>query len=141
MSKPPQQKPPSASDAAVEQRYTVRGIVRHGDRRGKKLGYPTANVWIHQDIRDGVYTSMIRVRGIWHPSVTFIGAAKTFNKKQRLLESHIFDFQKTIYGEWVSVRLFTHIRGNKKFDSVEDLLQAMRSDCRAARSYFVSYDT
>lgn len=116
--------------------YRVRGIVRHGDKRGAKLGYPTANVWIHQDARDGVYASRIRVRGVWYPSVTFIGAAKTFGRKQRLLETHIFDFQKTIYGEWVSVRVFKRLRGNKKFDSVQDLMQAMHADCEQARAYF-----
>lgn len=114
----------------------VRGIVRHGDKRGKKLGYPTANVWIHQDLRDGVYVSLIRVRNLWYPSVTFIGAAKTFGKKQRLLETHVFDFRKQIYGEWVSVRLLKHLRGNKKFDSVQELLRTMQKDEQQARNYF-----
>jgi riboflavin kinase/FMN adenylyltransferase len=115
---------------------TLRGIVRHGDKRGKKLGYPTANVWMHQDTRDGVYVSLIRVRDVWYPSMTFIGAAKTFGKKQRLLETHIFDFDMQIYGEWVSVQLHKYVRGNKKFDSVTELLRAMKKDEQQARAYF-----
>jgi len=115
---------------------TVRGIVRHGDKRGAALGYPTANVRLHQNVHDGVYVSLVSVRGKWHPSVTFIGAAKTFNKTQRILETHIFDFTSQIYGEWVSVRLLRRLRGNKKFHSVQQLLRAMRDDERRARKYF-----
>jgi riboflavin kinase/FMN adenylyltransferase len=123
-------------DTAYPVLFRVRGVVRHGDKRGVQLGYPTANVWIHQNIPDGVYASLIRVRDTWYTSETFIGAAKTFNKTQRLLETHIFDFNKTIYGEWVSVYLLKRLRGNKKFNSVPKLLQAMRADEKNARAFF-----
>ncbi len=115
---------------------TVRGIVRHGDGRGRKLGYPTANIFIHQPLRDGVYISFATWRGHTYPSITFIGAAKTFHKRQRWLETHFLDFNTDIYSEWVSVRLLAYLRGNKRFDSVADLIQAMRKDESHARAYF-----
>lgn len=117
-----------------------RGIVRHGDGRGKQLGYPTANIHLHRpDVREGVYFGLTTLQGQTYPSIIFIGAAKTFNAKQRWLETHLLDFNKNIYGQRVSVRLFTYVRGNRKFDSIADLVQAMRKDERKARAYFQQY--
>lgn len=112
------------------------GVVQHGEGRGRRLGTPTANVRLHKHASDGVYVTETRVGRTWYRSVSFIGAAKTFGRTERWLESHLLDFDEDIYGEWITVRFHTRIRGNRRFDSVEELIQAMKRDIEATRHYF-----
>lgn len=112
------------------------GKVVHGDRRGKKLGFPTANMRYHHQADDGVYISLAKVGDEWHEALTFIGAAKTFGNTQRRAETWILDFNRNLYGQWISVRLLKYTRGNKKFVSVDALIDAIRNDEKQARRYF-----
>ncbi len=119
------------------------GKVQHGDKRGKQLGFPTANLFLHKDIEEGVYVSVVRSssfnvhsKNTWIPSLTFIGSAKTFNKKEYKAEAHILDFNKDIYGKVLTVRLLKKLRGNKKYNNVTDLVCQMKEDEQAARAYF-----
>ncbi len=114
----------------------LRGKVRQGDHLGRTLGYPTANIRLHNTtVRDGVYISETRLGDSWYPSATFIGAAKTFGQTKRLAESHLFDQQIDMYGRWISIRLLEFIRENKKFPSTNALVAAMRKDEAIARKY------
>lgn len=112
------------------------GKVREHNRRGKKLGFPTANVNLTKDIPEGIYISQTKIENVLHKSLTFIGKAKTFNEKKFLAETYILNFNKDIYGKWVSVNLIKKIRNNQKFNSVKDLVQQMRKDEEVARKYF-----
>lgn len=114
----------------------IRGIVRHGDRRGRALGYPTANLRLHQSVRDGVYFAVTRIGSKEYPSLAFVGAPKTFDSVYRRLEVHILDFSKNIYDQWIGVTLLGYVRGNERFNSLPELQKAMKSDEIHARKFF-----
>ncbi|MBI2085832.1 riboflavin biosynthesis protein RibF [Candidatus Daviesbacteria bacterium] len=112
------------------------GKVRKHNQRGKKLGFPTANVNLTKDISVGIYISKTKLNGVLYPSLTFIGMAKTFNEKKFLAETFILDFNKDIYGKWISVSLIKKIRNNQKFNSAEELIKQMKKDEQEAKKYF-----
>lgn len=114
----------------------LRGKVRSGQKRGKALEFPTANINLHRKIEEGVYISHTKVEEKTYSSLTFIGAAKTFNEKKAKAESYIFSFNRNIYGKWVSIKLLKKLRGNKKFKSEKDLIVQMQKDKQIALEYF-----
>lgn len=114
----------------------IRGKVRHGDKRGRTIGYPTANVDLHRAVKPGVYAAATKVRGKWRPSMAFIGAAKTFGNTQKRAESHVLDFSGNIYDDMVSIRLLHFIRPNKKFTGPKQLVKAIQKDEKQIRAYF-----
>lgn len=118
--------------------YKIWGKVQKHNQRGKKLGFPTANVALHKNIAEGIYISKTKIDRKQYQSITFIGEAKTFNEKKFHAETYILDFNQNIYNKWISVRLLKKIRENKKFASVDKLVEQMRKDEEAARRYFAS---
>lgn len=116
--------------------YKFWGKVRQHNQRGKKLGFPTANINLTKKIPEGIYISKIKIEKIFYPSVTFIGTAKTFGEKRFQAEIYILDFNKDIYGDWITVELIKKIRNNKKYNSAKQLISQMREDEKQARKYF-----
>lgn len=116
-----------------------KGKVIKGKKRGKALGFPTANIVIGGDAEEGIYISRIYLKKIDYPSLTFIGAAITFGDKKVQAESYILDFNEDIYGKEVEVELLKKIRNNQKFATVEELIKAMEEDERLTREYFNSH--
>lgn len=116
--------------------YNFWGKVRKHKQRGRKLGFPTANVDLHQQITEGVYISKTKLSGELFNSLTFIGTAKTFGEKKYHSETYILDFNENIYGQWISIELINKIRGNQAFKSAEDLIEQMKEDERKTRQYF-----
>ena len=114
------------------------GKVRKHNQRGKKLGFPTANINLTKNIPEGIYISRIKLNGSWHQALTFVGSAKTFHEKKILAETYILDFDRDIYGQWISINLLKKIRGNQKFESADKLIKQMKKDEQAARKYFSS---
>ncbi|MCW1930151.1 MAG: riboflavin kinase [Candidatus Kerfeldbacteria bacterium] len=115
----------------------IRGIVRKGFQRGRLLGYPTANVRLHnRSIREGIYVALVRVDGKLYHGAAFIGAAKTFNLRERKLEVYILDFDKTIYDQWIIVHLLKFLRPNVRFTSVGQLKKAIKHDVIQTRKFF-----
>lgn len=112
------------------------GKVKKHNQRGKKLGFPTANVNINKNIPEGIYISKVKLQGLWYKSLTFIGQAKTFGEIRFHAETYILDFKKDIYGKWISVKLLKKIRDNKKFNSAKELIEQMKRDEKKAREYF-----
>lgn len=112
------------------------GKVKKGKNRGKALGFPTANVRLHKEIPEGIYISMVKIAGKKHPSLTFIGIAKTFNDKEYLSESYILNFDQELYSKWISVELMQKIRSNKKFRSEKELVVQMELDKKEAEKFF-----
>ncbi len=117
--------------------YSIRGKVRKGQQRGKELGFPTANIRLHKSISEGIYVSLAKVHGKEYQSLTFIGAAKTFGQTEVLAETYIFDFNDTIYEDWITVKLLQKIRDNMKFTSANELVKQMNQDKDQARKYFL----
>ena len=115
---------------------TFWGKVKKGKSRGKNLGFPTANIALHKNIPEGVYVSEVIIANKVYSAATFIGSAKTFGEKEYKAENYILDFDKNIYGKWITVRLFKMLRGNKKFTSQQALIKEMELDVLAARKFF-----
>lgn len=116
--------------------YVFRGKVREGKKRGRDLGYPTANIRLSQPISSGIYISLVKIADETHPALTFIGNAKTFDETLYQAETYILDFNKNIYGQWMSIKLLKKIRDNQKFTSAHALVKQMKGDEKAARIFF-----
>lgn len=115
-------------------RMKISGIVQKHKGRGKKLGFPTANIEIDKNVGDGIYIATVGPMEL--PTIVFIGAAKTFGEKKRWAEIYILDFDEDIYGQEIEVELIKKIRSNKKFDLQAELVRQMKEDELAAREYF-----
>jgi len=129
----------AGATAMLGRPHEVRGVVGHGDRRGRELGFPTANVLVDDAIllpADGIYAGTLRgADGIERPSAMSLGRRPTFYTDQgySLLEVHVLDFDGDLYDEPVAVRFVERLRGEERFDSVEALIAQMTLDCHRAR--------
>ncbi len=116
--------------------YAIEGVVQRGDKRGSELGYPTANLELgdYQRPKYGIYAVRVTLEdGSEHPGVANLGVRPTFEPPQELLEAHLFDVERDLYGQRIEVALHAFIRDEKKFDSVNDLVAEMRNDEAQAR--------
>ncbi len=117
--------------------FAIRGIVEHGDKNGRKLGYPTANVVIDTYLRPkyGVYavTGKILATGEELQGAANIGVRPQFQPPKELLEPHFFDFSGDLYGQEIEVAFHHFLRGEAKFDTLDDLIAQMDKDCAQAR--------
>jgi riboflavin kinase/FMN adenylyltransferase len=114
----------------------LKGRVAHGDKRGRVLGFPTANLNGQVPLAYGVYASQTRIEGddkVW-PSVTSYGTRPTFDGADQRVETHILDFQGDIYGREIEVTLLAFIRPELRFTSVDALITAMQGDVTQARA-------
>lgn len=120
--------------------FQIRGEVVHGFDRGRKIGFPTANVFTLKEAipKESVYICEVLCDGKRYPAVTDIGTSPTFQGVQRQIEAHILDFNRDIYGKHIEVSFLKRIRDEIKFPNVEALCQAIRDDIRLAREYFKS---
>lgn len=120
--------------------HRIEGAVLHGEKRGRTLGYPTANMsmdGLHPPAF-GVYAVLVDVlegahQGQYH-GVASLGVRPMFGENKANLESYLFDFKGDIYGQRVSVALIDHLRGEEKFDSLEALIAQMDADSAQARA-------
>jgi riboflavin kinase/FMN adenylyltransferase len=116
--------------------YAIEGVVQDGDRRGRELGYPTANMVLgdYQRPRYGIYAVRVTLDdGTEHPGVASLGVRPTFDPPQELLETHLLDFDADLYGRKIEVALHAFIRDEKKFDDIGALVTHMRRDEAQAR--------
>lgn len=120
--------------------YYMEGIVIHGEQLGRKLGFPTANIISENELTPilGVYVSSTIVGGNQYRSVTNIGFKPTFGGKKIIVETHLFDFDKDIYGEEITVAYVEYIRPEVMFDSVDKLVEEIRNDCNLAKNILES---
>ena len=115
--------------------WFVTGVVEHGDRRGRELGFPTANLRLDPGcgLRYGVYAVRVAIDGLRVDGVANFGRRPMFDSGAVLLEVHLFDFSGDLYGTSLDVAVISWIRPEGNFDSVEALIQQMEEDCRIAR--------
>ena len=117
--------------------FAIRGIVEHGDKNGRKLGYPTANLAIDKYLRPkyGVYavTGRILSTGEELKGAANIGVRPQFEPPKELLEPYFFDFSGDLYGQEIEVAFHHFLRGEAKFDSLDDLTAQMEKDCEEAK--------
>ena len=109
---------------------TIEGVVIGGNRLGRKLGFPTANIAISDDfaVENGVYSSKVYVEGEEYVAMTNVGVRPSVDGSKRLLETHLFGFEGLLYGLTLRVELYDKIRDEKKFGSVEELRQQIEKD-------------
>lgn len=124
--------------------HEVRGTVETGDGRGRDLGFPTANVAVPYEIAmpaDGIYAGTFTdAGGEERPAALSLGRRPTFHDDQQksLLEAHVLDFDADLYGQSVAVRFVDRIRGEEKFDSVDDLVARIDLDVAETRRILAS---
>jgi riboflavin kinase/FMN adenylyltransferase len=120
--------------------HEVRGVVEHGDERGRTLGFPTANVAVPERVclpADGVYAgSFTAADGVERAAALSIGRRPTFYAEagMRLLEAYVLDFDGDLYGQPAAVRFHGFLRRQHRFDSVDELVAQMQRDVEAVRS-------
>jgi riboflavin kinase/FMN adenylyltransferase len=117
--------------------YTILGTVTRGDNLGKQIGFPTANLSAHSEQfpPNGVYAAEARIDGELRRGVINLGTRPTVSagKSERVLEIHLFDFNRDIYGRDVEVRFLKFLRSEKKFENLDALVQQIRQDVERAR--------
>jgi riboflavin kinase / FMN adenylyltransferase len=120
--------------------YSVCGTVVHGEKRGRTIGFPTANVKLDNHYicpENGVYSVKIKVLDQVYEGVCNIGHKPTFhNDYETSIEVHIFNFASDIYGEKITIEWHKRIRTEKKFSSVDDLVRQIKEDKTVALTYF-----
>lgn len=118
--------------------FTVQAIVQHGDKNGRKLGFPTANVEMGQYLRPryGIYAVTGRLTdGRLLKGAANIGIRPSFDPPKELLEPHFFDFSGDLYGQIIDVEFHHYLRGEAKFNSMDALMAQMAVDCEQAKSH------
>jgi riboflavin kinase/FMN adenylyltransferase len=117
--------------------FAIRGIVEHGDKRGRTIGYPTANLGVENYLRPkyGIYavTGRLLATGAVLMGAANIGIRPQFEPPKELLEPFFFDFSGDLYGQEIEVAFHHYLRGEAKFDSLDALIEQMDKDCAEAR--------
>ena len=117
--------------------YSVDGTVVTGDRRGRELGFPTANIEPLEPVAvpaNGIYASVLTVNDERHVAATSVGVRPTFGGGERKIEAYVLDFSHDIYGQEVRLEFVERLRGEIKFDGVEPLIEQMNRDVSETRS-------
>lgn len=129
------------ANTLLGRRLSVKGIVVDGDKRGKTIGYPTANLDISEDVllpKNGVYAVKVFFKNICYDGMANLGIKPTFNSSEvhPSIEVNIFDYNNDLYGEELKIEWCKFIRDEKKFNGVEELVEQIKSDEKEIRSYF-----
>ena len=122
--------------------YEIYGRVIDGEKRGRTIGFPTANIEPSDDFlipKVGVYAVKMKVKSKWYNGICNIGYKPTFHNEkanQPTIEVHLFEFNEDIYDEFVQVKWLKHIRNEKKFDSIEQLKSQIMKDKQKTIAFF-----
>ncbi|HLV37312.1 MAG TPA: bifunctional riboflavin kinase/FAD synthetase [Spirillospora sp.] len=118
--------------------YSLTGMVVHGAKRGRQIGYPTANtqVWDQQVIpANGIYASWVYLHGERYMAATNVGIRPMFEGDDITVEPHILDFNQDVYGETLTVTFEKRLRDEATFDSLDALIAQIGADVEASRAY------
>jgi riboflavin kinase/FMN adenylyltransferase len=123
--------------------FRIGGEVIHGAHLGRTIGYPTANVVPPPDLvglADGIYASLARLPGeaSARPSMTYVGTRPTVNSGARLIETHVLDFNRDIYGSVITVDFLERLRGDAVFSGVDALVAQLQEDEAETRRYLAA---
>jgi riboflavin kinase/FMN adenylyltransferase len=121
-------------------RYTIQGTVVHGQKLGRELGFPTANIQVDDPYKlipaNGVYTIRLNANGQWHAGVMNIGQNPTIQGKGYSIEAHLLDFTDNIYDIATEIEFCDYLRPEFKFNNLEELKTQIAEDCKQARFSF-----
>ncbi len=128
---------PEVAARLLTRPFAIRGVVGHGDKRGRGIGYPTANLTIESYLRPryGIYavTGRVLATGRELQGAANLGVRPQFDPPSELLEPHFFDFDGDLYGQEIEVAFRHFLRPEARFDSLEALVAQMDEDCIEAR--------
>jgi riboflavin kinase/FMN adenylyltransferase len=119
--------------------HAIRGPVVRGNERGRTIGFPTANIAVTPDRAlpaFGIYVTRATTGGRTYASATNIGINPTFNDPRPSIETYLLDFEGDLYGRELRVELLHRIRDEAKFDSIDQLVEAIGADVQTVRDYF-----
>jgi len=127
---------PRAAARLLGRPFEIEATVETGDRLGRELGFPTANLRLRETLHPafGIYAAQAMIDGIWRDSVVSLGIRPTVADRGVLLEVHVFDFGGDLYGKALRVRLIDYLRPEAKFPDLEALKRQIAEDCRVART-------
>lgn len=135
----------SNGDVALAHQYLtrphqVRGQVIKGNQRGRTIGFPTANIDVYDDViipLKGVYVAQVTYNQNQYPAMVNIGHNPTFNAKHDVsIEAYILDFNETIYGHTLTIHFLQRIRDEKKFNSIQELINQLNEDKQKTLDFF-----
>ena len=124
--------------------YRMCGRVAHGDKRGRSIGFPTANIHLHRHntpVKGVFAVELFGVKGEPVAGVANVGTRPTVDGTRSLLEVHLFDFADEIYGEYVHVEFVHKLRDETRFESFEELRKQIDIDAEQARVFFKNRDS
>ena len=130
---------PKSAARLLNRPFEIAGRVCHGDKRGRTIGFPTANVQLedYMEPTRGVYAVRAALdtgdEPVWRDGVANLGISPMFDKTEPLLEVYIFDFDEDLYDRHLRVQLIDFIRPEKKFDDLDALKNQISADCDRAR--------
>lgn len=118
--------------------YSIGGEVVVGNKLGRTIGFPTSNIQIDEEMvspPNGVYVTFCTYNGVRYPSITNVGVKPTIGEYKKNVETHIFNFDKELYGKHILVEFVLKTRDERKFESVEALAKQITDDCISVKSY------
>ncbi len=116
--------------------FTFGGFVQKNKGRGRKLGFPTANLEIPLDLPEGIFVGHTKYKEKEYPSLIFIGAPITFKELDKKAEIYILEYSEQIYDEFIEVVVLKKLRDSIQFKNKEDLIVQMKKDEKDARDFF-----
>jgi riboflavin kinase/FMN adenylyltransferase len=129
----------NAAEKLLGRTYRMSGRVAHGDKKGRSIGFPTANIHLHRintPLRGVFAVELFGIEGEPLPGVANLGTRPTVGGIRTLLEVHLFHFDSDIYGRYVHVDFLHKLRDEQRFDSFDDLKVQILHDVEQARSFF-----
>lgn len=118
--------------------YSIGGEVVVGNKLGRTIGFPTSNIMIDESMAspsNGVYITYCNYNGVKYPSITNVGVKPTIGTYKKNVETHIFNFDKELYGKNIKVEFVKKTRPEMKFESVDHLKKQIKSDCIMVKAY------
>lgn len=109
-----------------------KGIVQKGKKRGKKLGFPTINIEMHDTQESGIFAAYVTIDDRKYPAAVYADSPR------RIIEAHLLDFSKNVYGEEVEIELLKKVRDDETFDDEKSLKAAIAADVARVREYFAN---
>ena len=124
------------SNSFLGYNYFLKGKIVEGEKRGREIGFPTTNLDTNWELlpKPGVYVTISVLGGSRYKSITNIGFRPTFGENKLLIETHLFDFSDTVYGEELKVEFFQRLRDERKFESVDDLIAQIKLDVEEVKN-------
>jgi riboflavin kinase/FMN adenylyltransferase len=118
--------------------FLVEGTVKEGERRGTKLGFPTANIDTEWKLlpKRGVYVTWAHLGGERFESITNVGVRPTFGDNQLIVETHIIDFKGDVYGKPIRIEFVDRLRDERRFESIDALVEQISRDVKRTKEIF-----